>query len=94
MQILGTERSFYTTKESNPHNTGLGPQHGRRFIVLYTSVTSVAVVFPFYPWFKFYFSLFWGMVMSIMSLKAAVRFKRSIGPLLPLNKQFLEVVSC
>lgn len=33
----------------------------------------VYVVVPFYPWFKFHFSFFWSMVMSIMSLKAAVR---------------------
>ena len=72
-KFLVTEGTFYTTKESNPHNAGLGTQHGCRFIVLYSNVTSVAVVVPFYPWFKFHFSLFWSMVMSIMSLKAAVR---------------------
>ena len=73
MQISGNRRKFLQL-ESNPHNTGLGPQHDRRFIVLYSSVTSVAVVVSFYPWFKFYFSLFWAMVMSIMILKAAVSF--------------------
>ena len=32
-------------------------------------MVSVYVVVQFYPWFKFYFSLFWGMVMYDNELK-------------------------
>ena len=76
MQI-SRNKSFYITKESNPH-TGLGQQHGRRFIVLYTSVTSVAVVVLFHPWFKFHFSLFWGMVLYDKEFKSRRDFLETI----------------
>ena len=40
---MGTKESVYIRKEINSHRTGLGHQHGRRFIVLehqYGAVTS------------------------------------------------------
>ena len=88
-KFFGTKGSFYVTKESNPHNTG------RHFFVFYTNVISVAVVVQFYLWFKFYLSLFWGMVMYDNKFKSRREFfcKRSIKPLILLKKQFLEVVS-
>ena len=73
MQI-SRNKSFYISKESNPYNTGLGQQHGRRFIVLYTSVTSVAVVVLFHPWFKFHLSLLWGMVLYDKEFKSRHEF--------------------
>ena len=33
--------------------------------MMYTHLTYVYVVVQFYPWFKFYFPLFWGMVMYV-----------------------------
>ena len=32
--FIGTKESVYIRKEFNSHRTGLGHQHGRRFIVL------------------------------------------------------------
>ena len=33
-KFIGTKKSVYIRKEFNSHRTGLGHQHGRRFIVL------------------------------------------------------------
>ena len=33
-KFIGTKESVYIRKEFNSHRTGLGHQHGRRFIVL------------------------------------------------------------
>ena len=40
---------------------------------------NISVVVQFYPWFEFYFPLFWGIVIMIMSLKQRkIKFKPRI----------------
>ena len=39
-------------------------------------VLHICVVVHFYPWFKFYFPLFWGMVMSLKQKE--IKFKLRI----------------
>ena len=47
-----------------------------RVTACYHSKLSKSVVGQFFPWFKFYFPLFWGMVMMIMSFKQRkIKFK-------------------
>ena len=41
MQIFGTKESVCIRKEFNSYRTGLGHQHGRRFIVWNTNMAAV-----------------------------------------------------
>ena len=58
--------TYTNREEEHPRSVHKGatpplPTPGKWPSVL--SATSVYLVVQFYPWFKFYFPLFWGMVM-------------------------------
>ena len=53
------------------------------FSKLFRTETNVAVVVQFYPWFKFYFPLCWGMVMYDNEFKTKenkIKIKGKIEP--------------
>ena len=50
----------------------------------------ISVVFQFYPWFKFYFPLFWGMRMSLKQRE--IKFKPRINLNYNISITFFQLV--